>query len=219
MHAYQNNWHDMSEYVVHFTKPNRDRTAYDNSISILGNRVLEARTPFGIARNRAPNVRTQNAVCFSEVPLHLIHRVAERRGRYGIGFTKEFILQSGGGPIWYVENESAMARAINQLMAQALRSDSPEEEPIWTLTPFIDVPGDYPDGAYRFEWEREWRFVGDLSFSENDPAFLFIPEELHLRARAFFENAQFEHIGPAYLCPYIDIGWTEEQIAQALQNQ
>lgn len=205
MYPYNRNWHDMSNYVVHFTKPINGRTAYDIMLSILGNHVLRAMNPFGIARNRAPNVQTQLTVCFSEIPLHLIDRLAERRGRYGIGFTKEFLLRRGGGPIWYVENESPMAIAINQIIEQTSDSNNGRDEPIWNITPFIDVTGDYPGGAYRFEWEREWRYVGDLDFTENDPAFLIIPEELHVQARNFFENARYDNSGPAYLCPYIDI--------------
>jgi hypothetical protein len=94
----------------------------------------------------------------------------------------------------------------------------PESDPIWKLTPFIDAPGDYPGGPYRFEWEREWRHVGELRFSEQDPAFLIIPEKLHARARRFFEDAVREHYGPGYFCPYIDPGWDRERIRDVLTH-
>lgn len=218
MYPYHDDWHDMSDYVVHFTKPCNGSNAYENCLSILADRLLEARTPFGIARYRAPLPLTQCSVCFSEVPLHLINRLVERRGSYGVGFTKDHILQRGGGPIWYVENGSEMSIAMNLLIEQALGTNNPDEEPIWRITPFIDLPGDYPGGAYRFEWEREWRIVGDLQFSENDVAFLIIPEELHQQARIFFENALQDHIGPAYLCPYIDASWSRDQVEATLRN-
>lgn len=218
MRPYHSEWHDMSDYVVHFTRPSGNSTAYDNIISILGSQVLQAANPFGVGRQRSPNVATQHTVNFSEIPLHLIDRLAKRRGKYGVGFSKQFLLERGGGPIWYVEKDSASAVAIQQLMLKALKLASPEEDPVWRITPFIDIMGDYSSGSYRFEWEREWRHIGNVEFSEEDPAFLVIPEELHVQARSFFEDAYEEHTGPAYFCPYIDPQWTPEQIRYALST-
>lgn len=218
MLPYDPQWNDMSDYVVHFAKPYNDRTAYDNMISILAGNRLCAMNPFGIARGRAPNPVTQNAVCLSETPLHLLERLSERRGGYGIGFTKEFMLQRGGGPIWYVERQSAREIALQEMIQQALASPNPLENPIWSVTPFIDLAGEHRGRQHRYEWEREWRIVGDLPFTVDDVAFLIIPEELHNRARSFFENAIYENIGPGYLCPYIDIGWDQDRIMQTLGN-
>ncbi len=215
MPTYSPDWHDMSEYVVHFTKDFGDRTPYDNMMGILSRRILRAVTAFGIARGRAPDVDNQRAVCFSEVPLHLLGRLAERRGPYGIGFSKEFLLQKGGGPIWYVEAGSPTAKAVQELVTQATHSSCPEGHPIWSITPYMDCPGDYPRGSYRFEWEREWRHVGDLHFDENDAAFLIIPEDLHSAATAFFLDVLHENLGPAYFCPFIDAQWNRRQIRDA----
>lgn len=197
-------WHDMSDYVVHFTKPINKRSAYDNIISILWNGVLRAITPFGIAREVVHNPKTQRTVCLSEIPIHLISRLAERRGSYAIGFSKQFLLESGGGPVWYVELGGFPEMAVNELISIAMRSDDPDNHPIFNITPFIDSPGDYPGGNYRFEWEREWRKVGDLQFNTEDVKFLVIPEDLHEQARRFFEDAFRDKSGPAYFCPYID---------------
>jgi len=175
-------WDDFSEFVTHFTKPTPARSEYDNQLGICGSCRLEAQNPFGIARHSAPDTDAQKTVCFSEVPLHQLDRIANRRSRYGIGFTKQFAKSLGTQPIWYVEKDGAQHDAINDLMAKAHRASSPANEPIWQLTPFIDVPGDYPTGTYRFEWEREWRCVGDFKFAEDDVAFLVIPEELHVPA-------------------------------------
>jgi len=205
----------MSDYVVHFTKEYGGRSTYDNVISILYHRILRAVNPFGIARNRAPNIDSQRTGCFSEVPLHLINRLAQRRGRYGIGFTKQFLLEHGGGPIWYVEHGSPSEQCIQQLIVEALRSSFPQAHPIWSITPFIDSPGDYPGGSYRFEWEREWRHIGDLHFTEDDVAFLIIPEELHGLARNFFQDAHENYTGPAYFCPFIDAAWGLDKVRQA----
>ena len=209
-------WDDFSDFVTHFTKPTPPRSAYDNSLSILGSCQVNAANPFGIARKSAPVPASQNAVCFSEVPLHCLSRIAKRRSRFGIGFTKEFAKSKGALPVWYVEKDSVQHKTIDGLMSKALSSASPGSDPIWTLTPFIDVPGDYPTGTYRFEWEREWRLVGNLRFELKDPAFLILPEEDHVAACEFFRNARDENIGPYHECPYIDSSWDAEEIAKAI---
>lgn len=209
-------WEDFSEFVTHFTKPTPPRSEYDNQLSICGNCHLIAANPFGIARSKAPVIDTQKTVCFSEVPLHCLDRIANRRSRYGIGFTKEFAKSKGMLPVWYVEKDSVQHNSIDQLIAMALRSAAPADDPIWRLTPFIDVPGNYPTGTYRFEWEREWRSVGDFTFDETDAAYLIIPEELHVPACEFFREARDEHTGPFYDCPYIDSSWGLDEITRAL---
>jgi hypothetical protein len=219
MQPYNPDWQDMSDYVVHFTKSSEGKTAYDNMLSILWERVLHAVNPFGFVRESAPNPDNQRVVCFSEIPLHLLERLAARRGDYGIGFTKEYILKRGGGPIWYVAHQSLSESAIQATIQLALLSDDPSANPIWMMTPFIDSSGDYLHGVYRFEWEREWRHIGALKFSEKDVAFLIIPEEFHDQARCFFEEALHENTGPAYLCPFIDVGWDHERIRIALEQQ
>jgi len=90
-----------------------------------------------------------------------------------------------------------------------------DREQIWALTPFIDFPGHYPAGPYKFEWEREWRLKGDLLFNEKDVAFLTIPEQFHSAVRHFFEQAIAFGTGPGYMCPYVDPTWSWERIQAA----
>lgn len=205
-------WEDFSDYVTHFTKSVPPRSDYDNQLSILFNGRIEARNAFGIARASAPPEESQKAVCFSEVPLHCLERIANRRSRYGIGFSKDFVKSKGVGPIWYVEKDSDQHKAISQLIERACSAD----DPIWSMTPMIDVPGDYPTGTYRFEWEREWRKIGDFVFEPHDAAFLVIPEELQGAAREFFRQAELDNSGPSFDCPFIDSSWSFEEINDVL---
>jgi hypothetical protein len=101
------------------------------------------------------------------------------------------------------------------MMAQA--SGYPSAS-IWSLTPLIDAPGSYGKIDYQFDWEREWRHVGPLSFTPEDVAFLLIPEELHSAAYGFFEEAQAQNLGPAYFCPYVDPLWSRDRILGALKK-
>lgn len=202
-------WADMSDYVVHFSKDYKGKDAYTNMLSILGSGIIRARNPFGICRNKAPDPSSQKAVCFSEVPLHLLGRLAEKRSEYGVVFRKDFVVHRHGNPILYAYKDQAVIYAIKALIAAA---GEDEANPIWRVTPFVDAPGAYPNGSYFFEWEREWRKVGDFKFSTDDVAFLIIPENLHGAAKGFFENARQENLGPAYDCPFIDAHWKRKKI-------
>ena len=217
--AHPKSWADISDFVVHFTKATIKGSDYDNIISICSSQVLLAQSPFGIAKNRAPEAHTQHAVCFTEIPLHLLGRIADRRKtRYGIGFSKKYVRERGALPVWYIEKDSPTHLAVEQLIKHAKDSDDAPADPIWRLTPLVDVPGEYGASVYRFEWEREWRHVGNMSFNEDAVAFLLIPENLHAAARAFFSDARRENLGPAYLCPYIDPYWGKRRIERVLAS-
>lgn len=203
----------MSDHVVHFTKNYNGTDAYTNMLGILSTGVIQARNPFGICRTKAPDLATQKAVCFSEVPLHLLGRLADKRSKYGIVFKKDFVVHRNGNPILYAYKDQPLIKAIKKLIAAAGTNAA---DPIWEVTPFVDVPGAYPKGSYFFEWEREWRKIGNFTFSPQDVAFLLIPEHLHGAAKGFFENVRAENLGPAYDCPIIDAHWKRKKIKHLL---
>ncbi|MBR0684456.1 hypothetical protein JQ594_00890 [Bradyrhizobium manausense] len=204
-------WDDMSPFVVHFTKKSLNKSAYDNSLSILHQRRLEARERFGIGKNFSESPKT---VCFSEVPLHQLKRLADKRGPYGIVFWKEFIVERDGGPIMYAYQGTTHAEVLRSLVKKAKGDQS---DPIWQVAPFVDQPGVYNTSSYFFEWEREWRHIGDLTFKPDDAAFLIIPAELHEAARHFFDNAEQENLGPNYKCPFIDPYWDIQKVKSVLK--
>lgn len=222
MLGYQANpqWRDMSDFVVHFTKPGPPyHDAYQNMMSILGARTLiPGAEGFGIARKEPAVAERHRSVCFSEIPLDQLGRLVQRRSLYGIGFRKSYILGQGGGPVWYVQYGSPAHLAMKQQLQQALAAPDPQKEALWAMTPFVDIQGDTHNSPYnyRFDWEREWRVPGLLRFTEYDVAVLFLPEEVHPVAKQFFEWAVREHAGPGYFCPCLDPGWTPEQISEAL---
>ncbi|UVK50394.1 hypothetical protein DBIPINDM_003532 [Mesorhizobium sp. AR02] len=203
-------WDDMSPFVVHFTKAANGKSEYQNSMSILSSRRLEARNPFGIGKKYLAAPR---CVCFSEIPLHQIRRLADKRGPYGIVFKKEFIVEQNGGPIMYAYQGTTHATVLRNLADGAAGKP---DDPIWQIAPFVDQPGVYGKSSYFFEWEREWRHVGDLDFKAADPAFLIIPENLHGAARSFFDDAERENLGPNYKCPFIDPYWGLDKIKSIL---
>jgi Putative abortive phage resistance protein AbiGi, antitoxin len=178
-------WRDMSEYVVHFC---RTREAL---IAILTSGAVEGLTPFGWSREfeqerdaarerreKLSDYPTQKSVCLSEVPLDLLDRLVERRGPWGLGFTKQSVVDDGGAPVWYVEKDTELALALTRVQ-QSLTAVSQRRE--WhRITAFIDKVGEFPNGTvYRFEWEREWRVPRRLDLGAGHPAFLFAPTAEH----------------------------------------
>lgn len=208
------NWRDMSEYVVHFTKDS-DQSAYNVMLSILSSAHLRPSGPFGVARGLTSPEFPQDSVCFSEIPLDMLDRLVESRSQYGLGFHQRTLVRAGGARVWYVDRLSPTGDAVQGVVDAAIDQRA-WADPLWRLTPFIDRPSDEP--RYRFEWEREWRVPGGLRFESTDVAFLFIPAELHGAARDFFEQAQRDHTGPAYLCPLLDPLWDDDQVQAALQG-
>jgi Putative abortive phage resistance protein AbiGi, antitoxin len=208
-------WTDMSNYVVHFTKQVKKRSAYDNMLSILHGGQITAKKPFGIAFKEAPDLETQKAVCFSEVPLHQLSRIADKRSQYGIVFKKDFVIHRHGNPILYAYKDGQLNQTIRAMM-RAGKNDPKAK--VWGMTPFVDAPGAYLKGTYFFEWEREWRKVGDFKFSVDDVECLIIPEKLHSAAASFFETAKEENLGPSYECPFIDPYWSRKKVKKALKN-
>ena len=109
-------WRGMSDYVVHFTKQYKGKSPYDNMLQVLAGRTIEARNAFGIGRVNAPVPKTQQCVCFSEVPPHMLRRVAKARSNYGIGFKKDFVVHRRGNPILYAYKDSPLLQAFQALV-------------------------------------------------------------------------------------------------------
>jgi hypothetical protein len=216
---------DMSPWAVHFVRPSPSALSPDGEESgyysvmqiLFEGRINPVLDPHGVAWE-IPELHDLNRpACFSEVPLHLLKRLAKTRSEYGIGFSQRFLRSKGGSRLWYVEDDSEAATAIKKVVAHHISDGVDSDDPLWRVTPFIDLAttktafGDYL-------WEREWRVPGGLDFQPDDVAFLFIPEELHDKARQFFTDVEVEGSGPAYLCPYIDVKWDRERIEKELSE-
>ncbi len=159
---------DLSEYLVHLTRSREELEA------ILRTGVIEARTPQGLALYTAPDLNSQQAVSFTETPIPDLARMAARGRQYGIVFSKERLRKYHRAlPVWYVTEGSTPHGSIRAMMDA---STSPTE-PIWHLTPFIDLVRNDPAAPHDFRWEREWRVVGDFEFLPEHIAALVVPKE------------------------------------------
>ena len=201
---YDPEWEDMSDYVVHFTKKTPENDCVGNMTSMLLAGEIEARTKFGVGRYYP---HCPSSVCLSEIPIHNLSRIKRLRGSYGIGFTKEFIGQIGGGPLFYTMDERY--EAVAELMSQS-RNDP--KAPIWILVPFIDVLRT----NYQFDWEREWRVPHNIKFDPKDVSFVLLPEDEHDGFSAYCISKHAEGSMPLYDCPLIDHRWPKERIRVTL---
>ncbi len=200
----------MSQYVVHFTK---------NSAvfaQILASGVLRPSGPFGFSWARKV-VEVQNrhlSVCFSEVPVDRIKRIADRHGHYGIAFTKDFIRNAQGARVWYVDQGSEQARNLNRHLGE-LRLRRDFAHPMWELTPFMDL---VMPGQYEWDWEREWRVRNELRFRMTDVAFVITPEgvgempELH----GLYSHPKLDLIVAATPQPLVDL--VEDLVKEFVQT-
>ena len=236
----RSDWFDVSPYVVHFTKAGGDLppppsdasnlsttmreiadtppSDLDRFMCILGDRWLyPGSKQFGSARLRKLG-DSQCAVCFSEVPLGLLDRLVERYSDWGIGFPKGLVRKAGGGPVWYLHNRGAPAKAFRKLVTRELRNFDPES-PLWDLTPLVDQPGEYEMGRYEFEWEREWRLPGPngFDFAPHEIAFLFAPEGEHEGIRGFLDEAHSRGDAEDFTCPLVDASWERARIEEAVE--
>jgi Putative abortive phage resistance protein AbiGi, antitoxin len=204
-------WRDMSEYVVHFTD---GRQAL---VDILLNDRIDARTPFGWARevDGEDATPTQRSVCLSEVPLDMLDRLVDRHGTHGLGFKRTDLLQDQAAPVWYVELDTRLARALDHLRQAGL--DDPElRNSVFTVTRYIDKVGEFPNGQiYRFEWEREWRVPNRLDLWPGGPLFLFAPESDHGWLGKVLAGQVKNGLRDG-LPPLIDPAWEDDRIQQLL---
>lgn len=208
---------DMSPFVVHFTKNAQSISASDVCRMILDQQVLLAGKSFGTGKEHP---YCPKSVCFSEVPLKESRRISRSKGQYGLGFHKEFIVERGGGPILYAYKDTPHSKAFKEMVDAATGDPN---DPIWGLAPFVDRPGWHPtmsgDVKYFFEWEREWRHVGDLKFLETDISFLILPEHEHSILRSYFSAESRSQDLPRYLSlPFICQSWDDSTVKETLRQ-
>ena len=194
---------DLSTFIVHFTRDLGDRAARDNIVSILSDRCLTAGSKHGKAKDY--DVPNQDVVCFTETPLeHAWTLVAEIEGRqvplrpYGVVFTKIWARRRGVEPCLVYSatpgRDWVLSKSIDSMMKRAIESGNSEHE-IFSLAPLIEVMGTWPTTGRRSEfwWEREWRTVGDMTFSWDDLVAVFAPEEEHSHIRTELQNLWPDH--------------------------
>jgi hypothetical protein len=228
---------DLSTFLVHLTRDGT-QSARDNLVCMLRERMIEARTPMGMAVDLEPYLRgtraSQRVVCFTETPLeHTWMMVEQISGRtqcfscFGLVFTKTTARRKSCNPVWYVDMTPApghqwLTKPIDALRDRALeaskhhatgivRRTALENEPILKLTPFIEQMGPTRRARKEFWWEREWRHVGDFCFEPRHLVAILAAEDAH-------EALAPELGGLGRRVPVLDPRWGQERMIAALSG-
>lgn len=149
---------DSSDFVVHFTKKNNDKTALENLISILETKEIRA--------NKMPWTN-KSAVCFTECPWSSILAHATKYSPFGIGFSKRFLFSQNGAPVFYVR-------------ADQFRKQDWNKDLYTFVTPYWPSYAARNTNKYKkfkqcdYSHEREWRVPHDVNFQYDKISFIVL---------------------------------------------
>ena len=196
-------WSDLPDYIVHFTK-NSAESGARNLENMLLTGSIQARGKFGVGRYYQ---HCPLSVCMSELSISQFAYISKQRGKYALGFDRQFIQNGNGAPLFQVHEKQYEIVAL--LIRSALNDPS---APIWSLVSFIDrvLPN------RQLGWEREWRIPNDLAFTPDAVRFIFLPEKEHAAFINLRLNAQQKTGMPVYQCPVIDPQWQADRIRPLL---
>ncbi|MFF5881100.1 abortive infection system antitoxin AbiGi family protein [Streptomyces californicus] len=226
---------DLSAFVVHFTRTTARATASENLKAMLDDRVIEARSVFGMAARLAETYEviadTQRTVCFTETPLEHAWMMCEKIPNrtmsfsgYGLAFTRTFARRRGANPVWYLDITPGhdwltvpinnMVRDVEKIAGDPFKggADAAAEADVLRLTPFIEQMGTPSGRRKEFWWEREWRHVGDFDFRFGNLVVVFAPEEEHDEFEEHMRGIRVKGRLPSL----VDASWGLERMIAAL---
>lgn len=156
-------------------------------------------------------------VCFCDIPVCDLGIHINKYSPFGLSFDKEFIARKGGGPVYYLPKGAApawsvgydspkdrggvfnkevkkcyhllddLACANNEWSVRAKEAQSFLGTSIFAYIKCFDhnLMDGHNDNYY---FEREWRVLGNLSFSISDIKRIIIPEDYAVKFRKDFPN-------------------------------
>lgn len=157
---------DQSRYLAHFTKCNSrggKSSAKDIFKKILSDKTIKAHS---VPWTKGP------AVCFTECPWTSMTNHANNYSPYGIGFTKKYIYERGGNPVFYVRPEIFSKQEWDVSIINYFTPFVPKYAPEDTKAEFKKngFEQDYLDYSH----ERECRLLENLEFDYADISFLVV---------------------------------------------
>lgn len=229
---------DLSKFVVHLTRRYNGQSARANLLSILDDKVINARNAHclfhpDIARLEFTPVlqRRFETVCFTETPLTQIGRLtAKIPGRriqlepYGLVFYKKALLERDGNPAIYINGNT-------HLRDYLLKQFRDHFQGIKSLRRFKEQQRVYHKSIIQyyslvnvirpnhdFTWEREWRFNGDFKFKYIDVVAIFArqPNLFQRLRQKQFSGRKLRHLERL---PIISADWTYEDIVETMSAQ
>lgn len=217
------NREDLSPYLVHLTRDNTNhfpktgKSAHSTFNDIWNQRLIKARRVLCIHRGLIRQEPTETQVkfkvaCFTETPLGQIkHFVGVYRRdyqfeAYGFIFKKETLLMKGASPAQYINQYGTHSlRAWADRMYETAKKTN-FSGLLWQGIPFMNSVHSGND----FDWEREWKVRGDVTFSYRELAGVILPERT---ANKMWDRAQDNGV------PVISAEWDLDLIEDTLANR
>lgn len=152
-------------------------------------------------------------VCFCDIPTEDLHIHIQKYGPFGISFSKDFIAQNGGSPVYYLPKNAYVASWKKEKLGRFFdniglkfykfvkdKCSQPIEENdryinldylnllgfnILGYIKFFDhnLPEDDPNNFY---FEREWRVLGNVNFKLTDVQRILLPKSYSKKFREDF---------------------------------
>jgi hypothetical protein len=108
-------------------------------------------------------------VCFTDIPGDHLDVHAERYGRFALGFSRNTILNWGGGPIWYINNHVSPAFGGNALLYHIMTLVKHKGQKLFIAGKLIegDEAANYINGAMTSLYQM-LSFVKEMSSQDSD---------------------------------------------------
>jgi hypothetical protein len=152
---------DLSTFLVHLTAQTGDaETHLTNLLSILSNRTIEARNPYGLLRHHALETQEENpalyqsqlVVCLTETPLEHVWMmcadIADRQhplAPFGLAFSKPWARAVGANPVWYIDvlrtghrGADWLTKALSNIAKQTVRNGGERYADPFNLTDGVE---------------------------------------------------------------------------------
>lgn len=120
----------------------------------------------GAGTGSAPIPRT-GMICFTELRLSDVEKHTDQYGRLGIGFRRNWLMDHGANPVFYIRN--AAGGVVNTNLANQIIPQAGRIEGLGIVLSFLKLMSEIPDGNLTYYDEMEWRMVPWKLFSGNPP--------------------------------------------------
>jgi len=144
--------------------------------------VLENYTPLGIQLEIAIPM-----VCFCDIRLSQILTHVKEYGDYGIGLKKEWAVDKGLNPLFYVTENPTLITTFSRLVTQDTKKDA-----LRFVAYIKPYSGKQNDNNRNFYNEREWRFVPNVDLDTYSLQKQEFEKGKNDKNRLLFENSEAE---------------------------
>lgn len=160
-----------SKILVHWTgkdiesnpSANKRQQYGERLIDDLQNGLFTKRTTEAVIRKK--KIKNLVRICFTEIRLGQARTHAERYGKLGIGFARDFIMNKGGRPVIYIpfeirKDSHLLENLIKTVYDKSTGDDEIHKSAKWIMTYVKRMSNGKGEDYYE---EMEWRLVHDES--------------------------------------------------------